>query len=150
MKQTYILGLDAAKHKMRAALSSAGAESLCSLKKGLRALPFARAKPKGGAGREFLALTLGSEPSTLTARMRRKIDQPEARRIYARRLTIVEPVFANLRRNKRLDHFTYRGRVKVNIQWLLYCLVHNPRKDRPLRSELSPQRQAEALVEGLG
>ena len=26
-----------------------------------------------------------------------------------RRLAIVEPVFANLRSNKRLDRFTYRG-----------------------------------------
>jgi hypothetical protein len=60
--------------------------------------------------------------------MRRKIDQPEARRIYGRRLAIVEPVFANLRSNKRLDRFTYRGTVKVNIQWLLYCLVHNIEK----------------------
>jgi hypothetical protein len=41
---------------------------------------------------------------------------------------IVEPVFANLRSNKRLDRFTYRGSVKVNIQWLLYCLVHNIEK----------------------
>ncbi len=60
--------------------------------------------------------------------MRQKIDQPESRRIYGRRLAIVEPVFANLRSNKRLDRFTYRGRTKVNIQWLLYCLVHNLEK----------------------
>ena len=60
--------------------------------------------------------------------MRRKIDRPESRRLYARRLGIVEPVFANLRYNKGLERFTYRGRVKVNIQWLLYCLVHNLEK----------------------
>ncbi len=60
--------------------------------------------------------------------MRQKIDLPESRRIYARRQGIVEPVFANLRSNKRLDHFTYRGQVKSNIQWLLYCLVHNLEK----------------------
>ncbi len=47
--------------------------------------------------------------------MRQKIDLPESRRIYARRQGIVEPVFANLRSNKRLDHFTYRGQVKSNI-----------------------------------
>ena len=60
--------------------------------------------------------------------MRRKIDQPQARKIYSRRLAIVEPVFANLRNCKRLDRFTYRGQVKVNIQWLLYCLVQNIEK----------------------
>ena len=64
--------------------------------------------------------------------MRRKIDQPQARKIYSRRLAIVEPVFANLRSCKRLDRFTYRGQVKVNIQPRklsgLYCLVHNIEK----------------------
>ncbi len=53
---------------------------------------------------------------------------PVARQIYRRRLAIVEPVFANLRSNKQLNRFTYRGGVKVNIQWLLYCLVHNLEK----------------------
>lgn len=37
----------------------------------------------------------------------------------------MEPVFANLRHNKRLDRFTLRGRAKVNTQWHLYSLVHN-------------------------
>jgi hypothetical protein len=40
----------------------------------------------------------------------------------------VEPVFANLRYNKRLDHFTLRTQRKVNTQWHLYCLVHNIEK----------------------
>jgi transposase len=81
-----------------------------------------------GAERKWLALPVGKEAATLTARMRRKIDQAQARKIYSRRLAVVEPVFANLRSNKRLDRFTYRGQVKVNVQWLLYCLVHNIEK----------------------
>jgi hypothetical protein len=40
----------------------------------------------------------------------------------------VEPVFANLRANKRLDRFTLRGRTKVDTQWKLYGLVHNIEK----------------------
>lgn len=40
----------------------------------------------------------------------------------------MEPVFANLRHNKRLTRFTLRGRDKVNAQWHLYCLVHNIEK----------------------
>ena len=40
----------------------------------------------------------------------------------------MEPVFANLRHNKRLDRFTLRGRTKVDAQWKLYCLVHNIEK----------------------
>ncbi len=26
---------------------------------------------------------------------------------------------------KGMNRFTLRGRLKVNIQWMLYCLVHN-------------------------
>ena len=40
----------------------------------------------------------------------------------------VEPVFGNLRANKRLDRFTLRGRMKVDAQWKLYCLVHKIEK----------------------
>jgi len=57
-----------------------------------------------------------------------KIETAEGRQIYPQRLAIVEPVFANIRSNKRLDRFTLRGQIKVNIQWLLYCLVHNMEK----------------------
>jgi len=41
------------------------------------------------------------------------------------RIGMVEPVFANLRHNKKLTRFTLRGRPKVGAQWRLYCLVHN-------------------------
>jgi transposase/IS5 family transposase len=70
----------------------------------------------------------GREPGSLTEAMKAKIDTPQGRAQYARRLGIVEPVFANLRAQKRLDRFTLRGRVKVTGQWRLYCLVHNLEK----------------------
>jgi len=57
-----------------------------------------------------------------------KIETEPGRRIYPQRLAIVEPVFANIRSNKRLDRFTLRGKIKVNIQWLLYWLVHTIEK----------------------
>jgi len=65
---------------------------------------------------------------SLTDMMREKIDSPKGRKIYGKRLAIVEPVFANIRARKRMDRFTLRGRAKVNIQWLLYCIVHNIEK----------------------
>lgn len=40
----------------------------------------------------------------------------------------VEPPFGNLRYHKGLDHFTLRGRAKVDGQWKLYALVHNIEK----------------------
>lgn len=67
-------------------------------------------------------------PESHTARMQRRLDTPEGRRRYGQRFATVEPVFGNLRANKRLDRFTLRGRAKVDAQWKLYCLVHNIEK----------------------
>ncbi len=70
----------------------------------------------------------GKRPVSVTDKMKEKIDTPEGRRTYSKRMGIVEPVFGNIRACKRMDKFTLRGQVKVNIQWLLYCLVHNIEK----------------------
>jgi len=40
----------------------------------------------------------------------------------------VEPVFGNLRHNKRLSRLTLRGQRKVNAQWLLFSFVQNIEK----------------------
>jgi len=37
----------------------------------------------------------------------------------------IEPVFANITYCKGITRFTLRGDKKVNIQWKLYCIVHN-------------------------
>jgi hypothetical protein len=63
-----------------------------------------------------------------TQLMRQAIDSPRGRGIYSQRIATVEPVFANLRHNKRLDRFTVRGKEKVGTQWRLYCMVHNIEK----------------------
>jgi transposase len=78
--------------------------------------------------RKHLAVLLGKVEETLSEKMRAKIDTPEARVMYGQRLAIVEPVFGNLRSQKRLDRFTLQGKVKVSIQWMLYCMVHNIEK----------------------
>jgi transposase len=67
-------------------------------------------------------------PETYTDRMKRRIDSDAGRARYGRRFATVEPVFANIRHNKRLSRFTLRGRSKVDAQWKLYCLVHNIEK----------------------
>jgi len=61
-------------------------------------------------------------------RMKRAIDSELGRELYGRRFATVEPVFGNLRANKRLNRFTLRGQKKVDTQWKLYCLVHNIEK----------------------
>jgi transposase len=61
-------------------------------------------------------------------RMKTKIDSDLGKQMIARRFATVEPVFGNLRHNKRLDRFTLRGQRKVDAQWKLYCLTHNIEK----------------------
>ena len=60
--------------------------------------------------------------------MKNKIDTEKGRKIYSKRMSIVEPVFGNIRWAKGLSRFTLRGKRKVNVQWLLYCTVHNIEK----------------------
>uniref|UniRef100_UPI0035B21A88 transposase n=1 Tax=Methyloversatilis sp. TaxID=2569862 RepID=UPI0035B21A88 len=63
-----------------------------------------------------------------TERMKRRIDSDQGKQMIGARFASVEPVFGNLRHNKRLDRFTLRGRTKVDGQWKLYCMVHNIEK----------------------
>ncbi len=69
-----------------------------------------------------------ASPLTHTQVMKRRIDSAQGRALYGRRIATVEPVFGNLRHNKRLDRFTLRGQRKVDTQWKLYCMVHNIEK----------------------
>jgi transposase/IS5 family transposase len=81
---------------------------------------------KGKKGkRKYLSIPIKAERRNYSQEMAMKMDTERGREIYPHRIAIVEPVFANIRTQKRLDHFTLRGKVKVNIQWLLYCMVHN-------------------------
>ena len=72
-----------------------------------------------------LRVTEQNKPDSLCQKMRKKLETEECQAKYARRIQIVEPVFANIRYCKGLDRFTLRGKEKVNGQWLLYCMVHN-------------------------
>jgi len=76
----------------------------------------------------FFRGRVAPKAETYTARMKQRIDAPEGRRRYGQRFATVEPVFGNLCFNKGLDHFTLRGRPKVNAQWQLFCLVQNIEK----------------------
>jgi len=68
------------------------------------------------------------DPTHSSARMRQAIDSPRGRQLYSQRIGTVEPVFANIRHNKRLTRLNHRGLAKVNTQWNLYCMVHNIEK----------------------
>ena len=86
-------------------------------------------KPNDGRGRQVTRFV--PKPKDLThpsERMRQAIDSPKGRQLYSQRIGTVEPVFGNIRHNKRLTRLNHRGRTKVNTQWNLYCMVHNIEK----------------------
>jgi len=78
--------------------------------------------------RRSLDVPIGADETNYSKAMGEKVDSAKGRKIYPQRMAIVEPVFANIRVQKRMDRFNLRGKIKVNIQWLLYCMVHNIEK----------------------
>ena len=65
------------------------------------------------------------DKKSYTRKMIERLDSARGRFFYSRRMGRVEPVFANIRYTLGLDRFTLPGRVKVNMQWKLFCMVHN-------------------------
>jgi transposase len=97
-----------------------GACDHCRFRKRCLKTPTARIK--------YLEIDLGRPLGSLIGKMIEKIDTVKGKEKYERRLAIVEPVFANIRTQKRLDRFTVRGKPKVNVQWNLFCIIHNIEK----------------------
>lgn len=86
-------------------------------------------KPNDGRGRQVTRFEAKpKDPTNPSERMRQAIDSPRGRQLYSQRLGTVEPVFGNIRHNKRLTRLNHRGLTKVNTQWNLYCMVHNIEK----------------------
>ncbi|QLC74259.1 transposase [Pseudomonas sp. LPB0260] len=84
--------------------------------------------PEKTAARQVTFCLPKAAPDNALTRMRRRIDSPQGREMITRRFATVEPVFGNLRHNKRLDRFSLRGRERVDGQWKLYCVTHNIEK----------------------
>jgi transposase len=85
----------------------------------------ARCLSKPSSSRRYLSIRVDSHQLNLIDEMKAKIDTEEGKRIYARRLGIVEPVFANICVHKHMNRFTLRSKMKVDVQWRLFALVHN-------------------------
>jgi len=85
----------------------------------------ARCLSKPTSSRRYLSVPVDTQPPNLIDEMKAKIDTEQGKQIYARRLGIVEPVFANICVQKRMNRFTLRSKLKVDVQWRLFALVHN-------------------------
>ena len=89
----------------------------------------------------------GPIPKDLDAkgRMARKLRRKKGKKIYARRKTIVEPVFGQAKEGRGLRRFLLRGLEKVNGEWLLWGATHNLNKLWRYRKK---QKLQEALAMG--
>ncbi len=57
--------------------------------------------------------------------MRRVIATETGGDLYARRQWMVEPVFAQVKANRRIDRFKRRGRAAARSEWRLIAATHN-------------------------
>jgi transposase len=57
--------------------------------------------------------------------MRLKLRRPDARRRYARRKAIVEPVFGQMKEDRGFTTLSLRGLALARAEYLLACLAHN-------------------------
>ena len=61
----------------------------------------------------------------LYAFMRRVLSNEHGRELYAKRKLSIEPVFGQIKANRRIDHFKRRGRGAVRSEWRLIAASHN-------------------------
>jgi transposase len=64
-------------------------------------------------------------PVTAKERMRAKLATESGRAVYARRKTIVEPVFGQIKEARGFRRFLLRGLAQIRGEWRLVCLTHN-------------------------
>lgn len=86
----------------------------------------ASADTREGHGRQ-VSFTVNKRNSP-TRWMQRRVDSQYGKQVYGHRMSVVEPVFANIGTQKGLYRFSLRGKNKVQGQWQLYCMVHNIEK----------------------
>lgn len=64
----------------------------------------------------------------LVDEMKIKIKQEEAKQLFHKRKTSVEPVFGNIKENMKFNRFSRRGLHKVHGEFTLVCIAHNLNK----------------------
>jgi hypothetical protein len=65
------------------------------------------------------------ENATAKEKMQAKLNTPEGKKLYAKRKTIVEPVFGQIKGARGFRRFSFRGLLKIGAEWSLICLTHN-------------------------
>lgn len=85
-------------------------------------------KPVKEHGRQVSFIVEEENNTNYLDLMKVKIDSEQGRKDYAKRMWTIEPVFANITSNKRVNKLTLRGKAKVTCQWMICSIVHNIEK----------------------
>lgn len=74
---------------------------------------------------QILRRRRAGDPDQLTAASIAKIDSTRGRRTYARRAGAIEPVFAQIKHNRKIRTISRRGLTAADSEWKLICATHN-------------------------
>lgn len=74
---------------------------------------------------QILRRRQAGDPDQLTAASIAKIDSTHGRRTYARRAGAIEPVFAQIKHNRKIRTISRRGLTAADSEWKLICATHN-------------------------
>ena len=100
----------------------------CHLKQDCLRNPDSPNTRKGHGRQVSFIIEKSKQGPSYTDWMKQRIDSDYGKQIYSHRMSVVEPVFANITANKGLKRFSLRSRRKVQGQWQLYCVIHNIEK----------------------
>ncbi len=70
--------------------------------------------------------TISRDPREyLLIEMRKKLNTDEGGKLYNERMSKVEPVFGQMKQNRRFREFLLRGKEKATVEFIMMCIVHN-------------------------
>jgi len=72
----------------------------------------------------------------LRTQARHLLDSQEGKKLYKKRMHTIEPVWGNLKHNKKIKMFSLRGIKKVNGEFLIHCICHNISKIHKQRLQI--------------
>jgi transposase len=72
----------------------------------------------------------------LREKVRKLLDSPQGKYIYKQRMSMIEPIWGNIKFNKLITMFHLRGLNKVNGEWMLIALACNIQKLMARREKL--------------
>ncbi len=74
---------------------------------------------------QLLRRRRAGDPDPLTTTMIAKLDTPRGRKTYKKRAASIEPVFAQIKHNRKIRTISRRGLTAADSEWKLICATHN-------------------------